>query len=97
MYGSHVDWANAFSCPVYTSAEDSQWLMRTSDRRRLITSARETILPDVVAVKTGGHFDGSLVLHWEKKLFIADTLITAQVSSLGFALSRWCVVCATNT
>lgn len=39
----------------------------------------ETILPGVTAIKTGGHFDGSLVLHWEEKLFIADTLVTAPV------------------
>jgi glyoxylase-like metal-dependent hydrolase (beta-lactamase superfamily II) len=34
----------------------------------------------VTAVKAGGHFDGSLVLHWEDKLFIADTLVTVPVS-----------------
>lgn len=27
----------------------------------------------------GGHFDGSLVLHWKKKIFIADSLITVPV------------------
>ena len=42
----------------------------------------ETILPGVTAVKTGGHFDGSLVLHWEKKLFIADSIVTVPVSSI---------------
>ena len=40
------------------------------------------ILEGVTAIKTGGHFDGSLVLHWERKLFIADSLLTVQVSSL---------------
>lgn len=33
-------------------------------------------MPGVTAVKIGGHFDGSLVLHWEKKIFIADSIIT---------------------
>ena len=32
------------------------------------------------AVVLGGHFPGSLVLHWENKLFIADTFITVPVS-----------------
>ena len=40
----------------------------------------EEVLPGVKAVKTGGHFPGSLVLHWEKKLFIADTVVTVPVS-----------------
>jgi len=30
----------------------------------------------VTAIKTGGHFPGSLVLHWDDKLFVADTLVT---------------------
>ena len=38
------------------------------------------VLPGVTAIKTGGHFPGSLVLHWEKKLFIADTIVTVPVS-----------------
>ena len=36
-------------------------------------------MPGVTAVKAGGHFDGSLVLHWEKKLFVADTLMAVPV------------------
>jgi glyoxylase-like metal-dependent hydrolase (beta-lactamase superfamily II) len=51
-----------------------------SGRLKLINGTTESILPGVTAVKTGGHFDGSLVLHWEKKLFIADTFVTVPVS-----------------
>lgn len=40
----------------------------------------EDVLDGVTAIKTGGHFPGSLVLHWEKKLFIADTIVTVPVS-----------------
>lgn len=43
--------------------------------------AVEKMLPGVTAIKTGGHFPGSLVLHWEKKLFIADTIVTVPVST----------------
>ena len=39
----------------------------------------EEVLPGVTAIKTGGHFSGSLVLHWERKLFIADTIVTVPV------------------
>ncbi len=48
--------------------------------RRLIRGGTEEIVEGVTAVKAGGHFDGSLVLHWEDKLFIADTLVTVPVS-----------------
>lgn len=47
----------------------------------------ENVLPGVTAVKTGGHFPGSLVLHWEKKLFIADTIVTVPVSNGLFCTS----------
>jgi len=51
-------------------------------QREFITGPTETILPGVTAVKTGGHFDGSLVLHWENKLFIADTFVIVPVSDV---------------
>lgn len=35
---------------------------------------------DIWTRQVGGHFPGSLVLHWDKKLFIADSLVTAPVS-----------------
>ncbi|KAJ4287930.1 hypothetical protein N0V90_011945 [Kalmusia sp. IMI 367209] len=43
--------------------------------RQFITGATE-IMPGVTAIQAGGHFDGSMVLHWEKKLFIADTMMS---------------------
>ena len=49
----------------------------------------EEVLPGITAIKTGGHFPGSLVLHWEKKLFIADTIVTVPVRSIStFTHSR---------
>jgi glyoxylase-like metal-dependent hydrolase (beta-lactamase superfamily II) len=48
-----------------------------------------SVLPGITAIKTGGHFDGSLVLHWEKKLFIADTIVTVPVISIFPSLVSW--------
>ncbi|KAI4126073.1 MAG: hypothetical protein LQ347_005112 [Umbilicaria vellea] len=80
-YTTHVEWARKFNCLVYLSNEDSKWLERTDvkDVRKMIHGTTETILEGVTAVKTGGHFDGSLVMHWDDKLFIADTLVTVPV------------------
>jgi glyoxylase-like metal-dependent hydrolase (beta-lactamase superfamily II) len=53
--------------------------MPSRHERRFITSSTQKIIPGVTAIKTGGHFEGSLVLHWEDKLFIADSLVTVPV------------------
>ncbi|KAL8676355.1 MAG: hypothetical protein Q9186_007114 [Xanthomendoza sp. 1 TL-2023] len=85
-YTTHTDWSKLFNCPVYISANDKEWLCRkdpTSDLIKYIDGPApmyETILPAVTAIKTGGHFPGSLVLHWENSLFIADTIMTVPES-----------------
>ena len=68
------------------SKDDSEWLCRQPPDPKvldfldgLVGIAKE-VVPGVNAVKLGGHFPGSLVLHWENKLFIADTFITVPVS-----------------
>jgi glyoxylase-like metal-dependent hydrolase (beta-lactamase superfamily II) len=40
---------------------------------------------EVRAIQCGGHFDGSLVLLWEKKLFIADTIMSVPVRNTNLA------------
>ncbi|KAL8825850.1 MAG: hypothetical protein Q9191_004163 [Dirinaria sp. TL-2023a] len=62
------------------STDDKEWLCRqppVPEAVRFIDGSVgtcEEIIPGVKAVKLGGHFPGSLVLLWEKKLFVADTL-----------------------
>ncbi|EMF13805.1 uncharacterized protein SEPMUDRAFT_65080 [Sphaerulina musiva SO2202] len=80
-YTTHLDWARTFDCPVWFSQEDAEeWVSRGDGegRRRLILKGRgeEDVLGVVKAIKVGGHFPGSLVLLWEKKLFVADSLVT---------------------
>lgn len=57
--------------------------------RHLIRESYATILPGITAIKCGGHFPGSLVLHWTENhgiLFIADTIVTVPVSSLDLKM-----------
>lgn len=78
-----MEWTRAFNCLIYTSVEDEKWLepdLRSNPNHRFLKSATQAILPDVTAVRVGGHFDGSLVLHWDDRLFIADTFVTVPVS-----------------
>ena len=88
FYTTHLDWAEAFDCPVYIAAEDEDWVSRkdVNGRRRLIKGTTEEIVPGVTAIKVGGHFPGSLVLHWQKKLFLADSIVTQPVSRIGSIL-----------
>lgn len=80
-YSTHLEWAKAFDCPVYLAKDDEEWLNRKDGegRRKLLTARAEEILGDVTAIKPGGHFPGSLVLLWQKKLMIADTFVTVPV------------------
>lgn len=77
-------WAKAFGCPVYLSSEDQQWLScadSTGSSRVPIATSTMEVVEGVTAIKVGGHFDGSLVLHWGKRLFIADSMVTVPVTS----------------
>lgn len=93
-YSTYVEWAERFKCLVYISVDDKEWLCRAPPEEGMIRFIEgpagnvEEIVEGVTAIKTGGHFKGSLVLHWEEKLFIADTIVTVPVSyynSFAFA------------
>ncbi|KAJ5126585.1 beta-lactamase-like protein [Penicillium atrosanguineum] len=88
-FSTSVQWAEAFNCDLFISAEDEQWVGNRGDGKRLKLWNGQT-LPllspdpngaqgesDLMAIKTGGHFPGSSVLWWKstKKLFIADTIM----------------------
>ena len=88
FYTTYVEWAKTFNCPVYISTDDKEWLCRNPPVPEIVrfidgpVGACEEIVPGVKAVKLGGHFPGSLVVLWEKSLFIADTLVMVPVSIL---------------
>lgn len=89
-FSTSIQWAEAFDCDLFISAEDEQWLGNRGDGKRLkLWNGQRLSLPlspdphgaqgesDIMAIKTGGHFPGSSVLWWKstKKLFIADTIM----------------------
>lgn len=81
-YSTYADWSRSFSCPVYIGAPDKEWLEPTATpdlHLRFLTDTYTSILAGSGAIATlaGGHFPGSLLLHWERNLFIADTIFTA--------------------
>lgn len=85
-FSTCLQWAEAFGCPVYLSAEDEQWIMRRSEdvekmvlwsgQQKTFGNSKNDDAAEFVCVKTGGHFPGSSVLYWPatKKLLVADTI-----------------------
>ena len=84
MYGVQSLWSQAFDdAPVYVSAPDEQWL-GLRPRNTVVWGAGHDgdgieIVPGVRATQPGGHFPGSVVVHWtapdgEGVLFTGDTI-----------------------
>ena len=63
FYGVMVEWSRAFGgCPIYLPRADRAWVPR-DDAAIVEWSGTRELLPGVTLVQTGGHFEGSAVLH----------------------------------
>ena len=81
FYGAMADWSAAFSgAPILLPEADQARVMRPDAAVRFWQDSAE-LLPGLVAVRCGGHFDGSSVLHWPAgaggrgALFTGDTIM----------------------
>ncbi|KAM0719919.1 hypothetical protein Q7P37_004054 [Cladosporium fusiforme] len=79
-YSTWADWSRTFSCPVYVGKPDEKWLERTNSPGasiKFLSDIYTSILPGsgITAILAGGHFPGSLLLHWDDNLFVADTIL----------------------
>jgi len=64
FYGSMIEWAHAFSAPVYIHAADRQWVARPDDSVVFWEGDTYVIADGLTLVNAGVHFDGGQVLHW---------------------------------
>jgi hypothetical protein len=65
FYASVATWSAAFGdCPVYIHAADGQWVQNPCRGLRLWRGETNEILDGVTLINTGGHFEGSVALHW---------------------------------
>ncbi len=62
-YTSMVEWAEAFQCPIFIHQKDQQHVTRPSKHIVSFPEDEKTIVKGVTALRLGGHFAGSLVLH----------------------------------
>jgi glyoxylase-like metal-dependent hydrolase (beta-lactamase superfamily II) len=83
FYGAMVDWSEAFGgAPILLPAADREWVMRPDQRIRFWDRSAE-LVRGLTAIRCGGHFEGSSVLHWPAGaegrgvLFTGDTIMVA--------------------
>lgn len=93
-FSTHVEWADAFGCPVYLAEEDKEWVARKSDKVVWMEKGRTELGIEVggrdtgvKVLKLGGHFPGSLVLLYNGALLIADTLMTTPSALSNFTVN----------
>jgi hypothetical protein len=83
FYGIINEWSRAFGATIVLPAADAAWITCPDPEIELYDGARE-LLPGVTLVQTGGHFDGSAVLHWAAgadgrgALLTGDTIMVVQ-------------------
>ena len=64
FYGVCVEWSQAFGgAPIYIPTADREWVMRPDPAIKNWEGTLEP-LPGLTLIQTGGHFEGSAVLHW---------------------------------
>jgi hypothetical protein len=63
FYGIIVEWAHAFGAKIYLPRADEQWITRPDPAIELWEGTRE-LFPGVTLIQTGGHFEGSALIHW---------------------------------
>jgi len=87
FYASMVEWARAFGGEVLVPEADRRWVMRPDPAIRTWADSLE-VVPGVTVVQTGGHFEGSTVLHWAEGADGRGAILTGDTISV-VADHRW--------
>jgi hypothetical protein len=78
FYGVCVEWSHAFGgAPIYIPRADREWVMRPDPA---VTYWEGTLapLPGLTLIQSGGHFEGSAVLHWADAAHGQGALLTGD-------------------
>lgn len=78
-YSLMAIWAKTFNCPVYIHEADKEWIMDDTAHIELWNGTELNLWNDMKIIHTGGHFEGSTVLHAPHlgdngSLLVGDTL-----------------------
>lgn len=81
FYDGMVTWSKAFNnAAIIIPEADREYVMRPDSAIEYWDGNPLEIMPGVTLIQTGGHFDGSAVLHWaggadgKGALFVGDTI-----------------------
>lgn len=81
FFSSMGAWSRAFDAPVLLHADHEPWVVNREGRIEFWSGEHRSIVPGVTAIRCGGHFPGSSVLHWvdgaggRGELLTADTIM----------------------
>jgi hypothetical protein len=64
FYATMVEWARALQVPVWLHEADRAWVERPDPVLHFWSGASKRLGSGLTLVRTGGHFEGSQVLHW---------------------------------
>lgn len=66
-YTTMVQWSRAFAnAPIYLHALNRKWVMRPDPAIRFWKGDTVRLFGGMILIRTGGHFDGFQVLHWQR-------------------------------
>ena len=77
-YTTMVEWGRAFGAPVLLHAGDGQWAVRQDPSLTFWDGDARDVLPGVRLIHCGGHFSGSVILHWEAGADGCGVLLTGD-------------------
>lgn len=85
FFSSMAEWSAAFGdIPIYLHADHRPFVVRTDAQVSYWDGETREIVPGVTAIRCGGHYPGSSVLHWAAgangggSLFTGDTIYVVQ-------------------
>ncbi len=85
FFSSMVEWSRACGdIPIYLHADHRPFVLRPDPAIAYWDGENQEIMPGVTAIRCGGHYPGSSVLHWAAgadgngSLFTGDTIYVVQ-------------------
>ena len=67
-YTTMVEWSRALGdVPILLHEANRQWVMRPDPAIQYWSGDRIAPLPGITVLRTGGHFPGAMVLHWDNR------------------------------
>jgi glyoxylase-like metal-dependent hydrolase (beta-lactamase superfamily II) len=84
FYGAVADWSEAFGgVPVYLHGDDQRFVTRPHPAIVPWTGETLQLSPDILLLRTGGHFPGATVLHWRQGADGRGALLVGDIAMVA--------------